>query len=142
MSIWKTPLTVEDLNKRAQGNMAAHLGIEFLEVGDNYIKARMPVDHRTKQPIGIMNGGASCALAESVGSAAANYCVDLTKQYCVGLDINTNHVRSAREGYVIATATPFHLGSKTQVWSINIENEQGELISVNRLTMMVLDRSG
>jgi len=140
MAIWKTEVSIEVLNNRAKGNMAEHLGIEFIEVGDNYIKARMPVDHRTKQPIGIMNGGASCALAESVGSAAANYCVDLSKQYCVGLDINTNHVRSAREGFVIAIATPFHIGGKTQVWSINIENESGDLISVNRLTMMVLSR--
>ncbi|MDO8953463.1 MAG: hotdog fold thioesterase [Gammaproteobacteria bacterium] len=140
MSIWKTAVSIEVLNERAQGNMAGHLGIEFIEVGEDYLKARMPVDHRTKQPIGIMNGGASCALAESVGSAAANYCVDLSKQYCVGLDINTNHIRSAREGFVIATAKPFHIGGKTQVWSINIENEQGQLISVNRLTMMVQER--
>jgi uncharacterized protein (TIGR00369 family) len=138
--IWKTKLDLDAANKRSEGTMASHLGIEFIEMGDDYLKAKMPVDHRTKQPIGIMNGGASCALAETVGSTAANFCVDLSKQYCVGLDINTNHVRSAREGYVIATAKPFHIGGKTQVWSINIENEQGELISVNRLTMMVLSR--
>jgi uncharacterized protein (TIGR00369 family) len=140
MSIWKTKLDLDAANKRSEGTMASHLGIEFIDIGDDYLKAKMPVDHRTKQPIGIMNGGASCALAETVGSTAANFCLDLSKQYCVGLDINTNHVRSAREGYVIATAKPFHIGSKTQVWSINIENEQGELISVNRLTMMVMDR--
>ncbi|MDF2940414.1 MAG: menI [Gammaproteobacteria bacterium] len=141
MSIWKTKLDLDAANQRSEGTMASHLGIEFIEIGDDYLKAKMPVDHRTKQPIGIMNGGASCALAETVGSTAANFCLDLSKQYCVGLDINTNHVRSAREGYVIATAKPFHIGGKTQVWSINIENEQGELISVNRLTMMVMNRS-
>jgi uncharacterized protein (TIGR00369 family) len=139
--IWKTKLDLDAANKRSEGTMASHLGIEFIEMGDDFLKAKMPVDHRTKQPIGIMNGGASCALAETVGSTAANFCVDLSKQYCVGLDINTNHIRSAREGYVIAIAKPFHIGKKTQVWSINIENEQGELISVNRLTMMVMDRA-
>lgn len=140
MPIWKTPFTLESINERGQNTMFSHLGMEIIEIGDDYLKARMPVDHRTKQPIGIMNGGASCALAESVGSAAANYCVDLSKQYCVGLDINTNHLRPATQGYVIATAKPFHIGSKTQVWSINIENEQGELVSVNRLTMMILNK--
>lgn len=140
MAIWKTPFDLTSINERGKDTLFSHLGMEIIEIGEDYLKAKMPVDHRTKQPIGIMNGGASCALAESVGSAAANYCVDLTKQYCVGLDINTNHVRPAIEGYVIATARPFHIGTKTQVWSINIENEKGELVSVNRLTMMVLDR--
>ena len=140
MSIWKTPLTLNDAQKRSQNTMVTHLGIEFMEIGDDYLIAKMPVDHRTKQPIGIMHGGASCVLAETVGSIAANYCVDLTKQYCVGLDINTNHIRSAREGYVYATAKPFHIGRSTQVWAIEIKDEQGKLVSVNRLTMAVLDR--
>jgi len=120
--------------------MLDHLGIEFIEVGDDYLRARMPVDHRTKQPIGIMHGGASCVLAETIGSTAANYCVDYEKQYCVGLDINTNHVRQATGGYVIGTAKPYHLGKTTQVWGIDIVNEEGKLISVNRLTVMVLNR--
>ena len=140
MNIWKTPLTVAAADQRSQNTMVTHLGIEFVEVGDDYLIAKMPVDHRTKQPIGIMHGGASCVLAETVGSIAANYCLDLTKQYCVGLDINTNHIRAVREGFVYATAKPFHIGRSTQVWSIEIKDEQGKLVSVNRLTMAVLDR--
>lgn len=140
MAIWKTPISIEALVARSHHTMVTHLGIEFTEIGDDYLRARMPVDHRTKQPIGIMHGGASCVLAETVGSVAANYCVDLKQQYCVGLDINTNHVRSAREGYVIATAKPYHIGRTTQVWSIEIHDETGKLISVNRLTMAVLNR--
>jgi uncharacterized protein (TIGR00369 family) len=140
MSIWKTPISIEAITKRGQNTMMTHLGIEFTEIGADFLKAKMPVDHRTKQPIGIMHGGASCVLAETVGSVAANFCVDLTTQYCVGLDINTNHIRSAREGYVIGTAKPYHIGRTTQVWSIEIHDEKGQLISVNRLTMAVLKR--
>ena len=100
----------------------------------------MPVDHRTKQPIGIMHGGASCVLAESVGSVAANCCVDIEKQYCVGLDINTNHIRQAKDGFVIGMARPVHIGRQTHVWSIEIHHESGYLVSINRLTMMVMTR--
>ena len=100
----------------------------------------MPVDHRTKQPMGIMHGGASCVLAETVGSTAANFCVKERTHYCVGLDINTNHIRSMREGYVYATAKPLHLGRSTQVWEIDIRNEAGQRVSINRLTMAVLTR--
>jgi uncharacterized protein (TIGR00369 family) len=120
--------------------MSEHLGIEFTAFGDDYLSARMPVDQRTKQPLGIMHGGASCVLAETVGSTAAQFCVDFANYYCVGLDINTNHVRSIRDGFVIATAKPFHLGKTTQVWGIEIKNEQQQLISINRLTMAVLER--
>lgn len=141
MNIWHTPFTLDALNQRGKNTMAEHLNINFIEIGENFLVASMPVDHRTKQPIGIMHGGASCVLAETVGSTAANCCVDIGKQYCVGLDINTNHIRSAREGLVIATAKPFHLGKSTQVWSIEILNEAKQLISVNRLTMAVMNRS-
>lgn len=140
MKIWQTEVSLEIINNRGRNTMVEHLGIEFTEIGDDYLVARMPVDQRTIQPIGIMHGGASCVLAESVGSLAANFCVDIKKFYCVGLDINTNHIRSIREGYVIGTAKPFHLGRTTQVWSIEIANEQQKLISVNRLTMAVLER--
>ncbi len=140
MTIWFKPMTVDDLNVRGQHTMSEFLGIAFVEVADNYLVARMPVDERTRQPIGIMHGGASCVLAETVGSTAANCCVDLDKAYCVGLDINTNHIRSIRSGWVVATAKPFHLGKTTQVWGIDIVNEQQQLISVNRLTMAVLTR--
>ena len=121
--------------------MVEHLGIEFTEIGEDFLIAKMPVDHRTRQPLGIMHGGASCVLAETVGSTAANCAVDQKQQYCVGLDINTNHIRSIREGYVFATAKPYHLGKSTQVWSIEIINEKSQLISINRLTMAVLEKS-
>lgn len=140
MIIWKTALDLNDANERSKNTMAEYLGIEFIEMGDDYLVARMPVDHRTKQPIGIMHGGASCVLAETVGSTAANYCVDINTHYCVGLDINTNHIRSMREGFVIGTAKPFHIGRSTQVWAIEIKDEAGQLVSINRLTMAVLMR--
>lgn len=140
MQIWHRPLDVSDLNARGLRTMSDFLSIEFIEVGDDYLVARMPVDERTRQPIGIMHGGASCVLAETVGSTAANCCVDQAQAYCVGLDINTNHIRSIRSGWVIATAKPFHLGKTTQVWGIDIYNEQQQRISVNRLTMAVLRR--
>lgn len=140
MKIWRTPISLELIEARGKNTMVEYLGIEFIELGDDYLVARMPVDHRTKQPIGIMHGGASCVLAESVGSVAANFCVEIEKQYCVGLEINTNHIRSMREGFVIGTAKPFHLGRTTQVWSIEIVNEEKKLVSVNRLTMAVLSR--
>lgn len=141
MKIWYQPITVEMANERAKNSMSEYLGIIFTAVGDDFLEARMPVDHRTKQPIGIMHGGASCVLAETVGSTAANYCVDQKASYCVGLDINTNHIRSAREGFVIGVARPFHIGRTTQVWSIEIKDEAGKLVSVNRLTMAVMQRA-
>lgn len=139
MTIWKAKIDTEIMTKRNENTMSDHLGIEFLEVGDDYVTARMPVDHRTRQPMGIMHGGASCVLAETVGSIAANFCVD-EGHYAVGLDINTNHIRSVREGYVTAKAKPFHLGKTTQVWGIKIKDDAGKLVSVNRLTMAVLKR--
>lgn len=141
MSIWHNDMSLDDLAFRNKNTMSEHLGIEFIEIGKNYLIAKMPIDHRTKQPVGIMHGGASCVLAETVGSIAANYCVDISKYYCVGLDINTNHIRSIREGFVYATAKPYHIGRSTQVWGIEIVNEQQQLISVNRLTMTVLTRT-
>lgn len=140
MRIWQMDINLDLIKARSKGTMVEHLGIEFTEIGDNFLIARMPVDERTKQPLGIMHGGASCVLAETVGSTAANFCVDQSQQYCVGLDINTNHIRSAREGYVMGIAKPFHLGKSTQVWGIEIMNEEKKLISVNRLTMAVLAR--
>lgn len=140
MKIWQTDVSFETLALRGKNTLIDYLGIEFTQIGDDYLTARMLVDHRTRQPVGIMHGGASCVLAESVGSTAANMCVDITQFYCVGLDINTNHIRSIREGYVYGTAKPFHLGRTTQVWGINIVNEQDQLISVNRLTMAVLPK--
>lgn len=142
MKIWKSNFDLKAVNDRAKNTMSDYLGIEFIEIGDDYLIARMPVDHRTKQPFGIMHGGASCALAESVGSTAANGCVDIEKYYCVGLDINTNHIKAMRDGYVIGKAIPFHLGKSTQVWGIEAKTEDGKLVSISRLTMAVLERNG
>ncbi|TAK72183.1 MAG: hotdog fold thioesterase [Gammaproteobacteria bacterium] len=141
MKIWKTAVSLDILTERGKGTLSDVLGIEFIEVGDDYLVARMPVADRVKQPMGIMHGGASCVLAETVGSNAAQYCVDYSQYYCVGLDINTNHLRAVREGNVIGTARPFHLGKSTQVWGIEIADEAGKLVSVNRLTMAVLKRA-
>ncbi len=140
-SIWKVAgMTVEALDTRSRNTMGAHIGIEFIEIGEDFLVARMPVDARTIQPAGIMHGGASCVLAETVGSTAANCCVDQATHYCVGLEINTNHIRSMRQGFVFGTAKPYHLGRTTQVWSIEIVDETQRLVSVNRLTMAVLTR--
>jgi 1,4-dihydroxy-2-naphthoyl-CoA hydrolase len=140
MAIWKQEVSIALITQRNLNTMAYHLGIEYQGLTDDSLTATMPVDERTRQPLGIMHGGASCVLAETVGSVAANYCVD-EGHYCVGLDINTNHIRSVRDGRVIAVAKPFHLGKSTQVWSIEIRNEAGQLVSVNRLTMAVLARA-
>lgn len=141
MHIWKVQATIEQLNERARDSMSEFLDIEFIEIGDDFLSARMPVHSKVRQPIGIMHGGASCVLAESVGSTAANIAVDPKTHYCVGLDINTNHLRSIREGHVIAKAKPYHIGKTTQVWGIEIVNESNQqYISVSRLTMAVLAR--
>ncbi|MBX3708179.1 MAG: hotdog fold thioesterase [Gammaproteobacteria bacterium] len=141
MKIWQLEVDLNIVTERGRGTMSEHLGIEFIEVGEDYLAARMPINQRTKQPMGIMHGGASCVLAETVGSTAAQFCVDHRKYYCVGLDINTNHLRVVREGYVIGTAKPFHLGKTTQVWGIEIKNEDGKLVSISRLTMAVLEKN-
>ena len=138
--IWSRSTTADALNKRGEGSLSDHLGIHFTEVGDDFLKATMPVNSHTRQPMGIMHGGASCVLAETLGSVAANCCVDFDKHYCVGLDINTNHLRSIKEGTVFAKAIPFHIGRSTQVWSIEITNNDNKLISISRLTMAVLTR--
>lgn len=140
MRIWHSAITLKALNDRGKNTMAENLDITFIEIGDDYLVAEMPVSTRTKQPIGIMHGGASCVLAETVASTAANACVDLNEWYCVGLDINTNHIRAIRSGKVIGTAKPFHIGKTTQVWGIEIKDEEDKLISVTRLTLAVLKR--
>jgi 1,4-dihydroxy-2-naphthoyl-CoA hydrolase len=140
MSIWKTQANLESINRFNADTMVEYLGIIITEIGDGYLKGTMPIDHRTKQPFGIMHGGASATLAETVGSLAANYCVDLTKQYCVGLDINTSHIKMVRNGIIIATAKPAHIGKSTHVWQVYITNEKEELVALSRLTMAVLDK--
>ena len=137
--IWKTKPTHELINTFSDQHIAAHLGIGFTDIGDDYITARMPVDHRTKQPLGILHGGASCVLAESLGSVGGAFCVEHGKQIVVGLEINANHIRSAREGYVHGTAKPIHLGRSTQIWEIKIVNDSKQLVCISRLTLMVKD---
>jgi 1,4-dihydroxy-2-naphthoyl-CoA hydrolase len=134
-------ITAEALTTMGQGNMNEHLGIEYTAVGPDFIEARMPVDHRTRQPMGSLHGGASVVLAETLGSVAAYCCVDQSRYYCVGLDINANHIRSVREGYVTGKATPVHIGKSTQVWQIHITNEEGKLVCISRITMAVLEIS-
>ena len=137
MAIWTRILTKEDLLKSCQNTAVSHMGIEFLEVGDNFLKGRMPVDKRTVQPFGVLHGGSSVLLAETLGSMAANYCLRDQGTVAVGLEINANHLRPVTNGWVYGTATAIHLGSTTQVWSIVIENEQGKKTCVSRLTMAV-----
>lgn len=138
--IWKTPITLESLNKRSENTAASHLDIVFSEVGDDFLTATMPINNKTVQPLGLLHGGISAALAETVGSSAANYSVDQNKQYCVGLDINANHIRAVKSGFVSATAKALHLGSSTQVWEIRITDETNKLICIARLTMAVIIR--
>jgi 1,4-dihydroxy-2-naphthoyl-CoA hydrolase len=141
MSIWfKKDLSVNDLHPLGKGTMAEHLGIEWVEVGKDYLKASMPVDHRTKQPYGLLHGGASVTLAETIGSVAAAMVVDHQAYNCVGLEINANHIRSARNGKVIGVATPLHLGNSTQVWNIRILDEEEKLVCISRLTVAVLSK--
>ena len=137
--IWKQEPTLEQLNRRGTGTMVEHLGIKFTARGPDYLSASMPVDHRTNQPIGLLHGGASVVLAETVGSLAGALCVDLRRQYCVGLEVNANHLRAVRDGQVVGTAQPLQLGRKIQVWQIDIVDEHGSQITASRLTLAVLD---
>ena len=140
MSIWSVQAALENLNNVSRNTMVEHIGIEFLEIGDDYIKARMPVDHRTVQPMGLLHGGASVALAETLGSVAAYLCVDVSKKMCVGLDINANHIRSVTSGFVYGVVRPIHIGGSTQVWEIRIADGQDKLVCISRITMAVLNR--
>jgi 1,4-dihydroxy-2-naphthoyl-CoA hydrolase len=133
-------ITLPQLNQMNRGNMVGHLGIEFTEIGPDYVCAKMPVDERTRQPMGLLHGGASVALAETLGSIAAYCTIDPARQYCVGLDINANHVRGVSGGFVYGKASPLHVGRTTQVWEIRITDEAGKLVCISRITMAVLDR--
>ncbi len=138
--IWLKKPTIEDLDQLCRNCMVDHLDISFTEVGDDYISAKMPVDNRTKQPDGLLHGGASVALAETIGSVAANLVVDRSAKICVGLEINANHTRSVRDGNVIGTTRPVHLGNSTQIWEIKIVDEHNRLVCISRLTMAVINR--
>lgn len=139
--IWFSFVSIEEIQLKMRQTLSDQLGIEFTEIGDSYLIAKMPVDNRTLQSFGILHGGASAALAETVASVAANGCVDLEKKLCVGVELNINHIRSVQTGFVTAIAKPFHLGKTTQVWEIRIENESKKLIAISRLTLAVIDRN-
>lgn len=132
--------SVEELNKLGKNTISEVLGMSFTEVGDNYLIAKMPVDHRTHQPYGLLHGGASVVLAETLGSVAAMLMVDQEKYYCVGLDINANHIRGIKEGWVYGKTTPVHVGKTTQVWQIEITNEREQMICISRITMAVVKK--
>ena len=141
MPIWKQPISIELLSASSAGTAVSHLGIEFLEVGDDFITGRVPVDVRTRQPYGLLHGGVSVVLAETLGSCGAHYSAPEGDR-AVGLDINANHLRSATGGWVTGTARPVHRGRTTQVWQIEMKNESGELTCVSRITMAVLQLRG
>lgn len=137
--IWfKKEFSLQKLQTMSAGTMGEHIGIEFTEIGDDYLKATMPVDQRTRQPYGLLHGGASVALAETLGSVASSLVLDTNVFICVGLEINANHIRSARQGRVTGIATPIHLGSSTHVWDIKIYDERERLLCISRLTVAIL----
>jgi 1,4-dihydroxy-2-naphthoyl-CoA hydrolase len=140
MRIFREGITIEALNKLCRKTLAEQIGIEITAIGPDYLEGRLPVDDRTRQPFGLLHGGASVALAETLGSIAASCCLDPAKQFCVGLEINANHLKSVREGYAIGTARPIHIGKKTHVWEIRICSEANDLICISRLTIAVLDK--
>jgi uncharacterized protein (TIGR00369 family) len=140
MTLWKSPITLRELNAGRPGTLVGHLGIEFTEIGDDFIRGTMPVDARTRQPYGLLHGGASVALGETLGSTGATLCVDRQEYQCVGQEINANHVRAARTGLVTGTARPAHLGRLSHVWTIDIVNEAGKLVCILRLTVAVIRR--
>lgn len=139
MSIWTRTLDLETINASNRNTAVESLGIEFTEIGADYIKGKMPVDSRTVQPFGILHGGSSVLLAETLGSIAANYCLRKEGQRAVGLEINANHLRAVASGWVIGTARPIHIGASTQVWEIRIENDEGKPSCISRITMAVID---
>lgn len=140
MAIWFREYTLQELNHLMVDTLITHVGIEFVEIGDDFLRARMPVDNRTRQPMGILHGGASVVLAETLGSGASNLAINRDEFYAVGLEINANHVRSVSDGYVIGTARPLHLGKTTQIWEMQIRDEEENLVCVSRMTNVVLKK--
>ena len=141
MPIWfKEQFSMEKLTAMSAGTMSEYLGIEWIEIGEDHLKAKMPVDHRTKQPYGLLHGGASCVLAETLGSVASALVIDPTKYIVVGIEINANHIRSATSGFVTGNVSPVHIGATTHVWDIRITDERSKLVCVSRLTVAVLKR--
>lgn len=141
MSIWfDKKLTLEKLHPLVPATIAQYLGIEWVEIGEYFLRAKMPVDQRTTQPMGLLHGGASCVLAETLGSIASYKVIDESKFFCVGIEINANHIRSAREGFVTGKVTPLHIGGSTHVWDIKIVDDNEKLICVSRLTVAIIKR--
>ena len=140
-AIWKQyGITLEKLNAQTQNTLSETLGIKFIHIGDNYLIASMPVNSKTHQPYGLLHGGASAALAETVGSVASWLCIDPEKQLCVGIEINCNHIRGKKDGLVTARVEPLHIGATTHVWDIKITDERGKLVCVSRLTCAILKK--
>ena len=138
--IWFKDYTLDDLKSVRNTNMTSHLGFEFLEVGPDFLKGRLPVDHRTTQPFGIFHGGASCVLAESLGSIASWMTIDPEKFRAVGIEINANHIRAVTQGHVVGLCTPVHTGRRTQVWNIDLTEEAtGKRVAVSRLTVAIIE---
>ncbi len=133
-------IKMENFTHISKGTLADLIGIEWVAIGSDFLKAKMPVDERTKQPYGLLHGGASCVLAETLGSVASAFVIDQTKYQCVGLEINANHIRSARKGFVTGIATPIHLGRSTHVWDIKIHDEEEKLICISRLTVVIIEK--
>jgi 1,4-dihydroxy-2-naphthoyl-CoA hydrolase len=140
-SIWHSAFPIELARQKGQACGNGHIGIEILEAGPDYLRGRMPVDHRTRQPVGILHGGMSVVLAETLASWAASYVVDPTLFHCVGQEINANHIRSVESGWVYGEARPHHLGRSSQVWEVKIKNEDGKLVCISRVTMAVLRKA-
>jgi 1,4-dihydroxy-2-naphthoyl-CoA hydrolase len=141
MSIWRTTTSVEHLQEHSRNTLAETIGIRVIEIGADFLRATMPVNSSTHQPMGVLHGGASVALAETVGSLAANMCVDPGLYFCMGQEINANHLRPVSSGVVTATARAYHIGKRSQVWHIEIRDDQEKLVCVSRLTIAVVDRA-
>jgi len=139
--IWfQRSIQVHDIQPLGKNTIAEQIGIEFMEIGPDFLKGRMPVDHRTHQPYGLLHGGASCVLAETLGSVASALVIDQSKFICVGLEINANHIRGVREGFVTGIATPIHIGASTHVWDIRIQDDRDKLVCISRLTVAILPK--
>ena len=141
MSIWFRKPDIDEVNRRGHNTAVSHMGIEITDIGDDYLAGTMPVDDRSRQPMGLLHGGCSVLLAESLGSIAANYCVDADKAFCVGMEVNANHLRSVKSGLVRGVARPVHLGRSTQVWEIHIYNQADKQVCISRLTLAVVQKS-
>ncbi len=138
--IWFKPIDIKTLNELHKNTMQEFIGIEFTEIGEDYIKARMPVNERTKQPLGLLHGGANVVLAESLGSIASLLCLNTDEKTCVGLEINANHIRAVKEGFVHGITKPIHIGRTTMIWEIKIYDDANKLTCISRITNAILDK--